>query len=437
MKDWKKDMPTSLRGIANRAKRDKKARFRNLYGLLNEHNLRWCFYQLRRNAAAGVDKVTFEEYEQNLEDNLSRLVEKLKRNGYRAKLVRRKQIPKGGGKTRALGIPTLEDKLLQLACAKVLGAIHEEDFMDFSWGYRKGRGGREAGRRLANDLYRGWYGWVVEADIKGFFDHLDHDWMMKMLGRRVEDRAFLRLIRKWMKAGVLEEDGKVIHPATGTPQGGIISPVLANVYLHYVLDLWFEHGVGKGCRGQAYIMRYADDFVCAFQYKADAEGLMRDLPERLAKFNLSVAPEKTRMLPFGRFREEPNESFEFLGFEFRWVRRRTGKMGVQRRTSPKKLRKSVDAFKEWITGFRHNRMEAIMRAVNQKLRGYWNYYGVRGNAESLSKLYYRINHLLFKWLNRRSHKRSYTWEEYNRMCKRLGMCGPRIVEKAIQPELFT
>jgi RNA-directed DNA polymerase len=306
MQDWKKDMPTSLRGIANRAKRDKKARFRNLYGLLNENNLRWCFYQLRQNAAAGVDKVTFAEYEQNLEDNLRRLVEKLKRKRYRAKLVRRKHIPKSGGKTRALGIPALEDKLLQLACAKILGSIHEEDFMDFSWGYRKGRGGREASRRLADDLHRGRYGWVVEADIKGFFDHLDHDWMIKMLERRVEDRAFLRLVRKWMKAGVLEESGQVLHPATGTPQGGIISPVLANVYLHYVLDLWFEHGVGKGCRGQATIMRYADDFVCAFQYKAEAERFMRELPERLTKFNLSVAPEKTRMLPFSRFHEEPN-----------------------------------------------------------------------------------------------------------------------------------
>ena len=436
VQDWKKDMPTSLRGIANRAKSDKTARFQNLYGLLNENNLRWCFYQLKRKSAAGVDGMTFKTYEQNLENNLSQLVEKLKRKGYRAKLVRRKHIPKGKGKTRALGIPALEDKLLQLACTKILNAIHEEDFMDTSWGYRTGRGGREASRRLANDLHRGKYGWVVEADIQGFFDHLDHDWMMKMLERRVGDRAFLRLIRKWMKAGVLEEDGKVIHPATGTPQGGIISPVLANVYLHYVLDLWFRHWSRNECRGDAYIMRYADDFVCAFRYKADAERFMRELPERLMKFNLRVAPEKTRMLAFSRFREEPNEGFEFLGFEFRWVRRRSGKMGVQRRTSPKKLVKSVAAFKVWIMENRHQRMEFIMDAVNRKLRGYWNYYGVRGNSKSLSKLFYRVNQLLFKWLNRRSQKRSYTWAGFNRMCQRYGICTPRIVEKPFQPDLF-
>lgn len=189
-----------------------------------------------------------------------------------------------------------------------------------------------------------------------------------------------------MKAGVLEESGEILHPATGTPQGGIISPVLANVYLHYVLDLWFERGVKKGCNGEVMMMRYADDFVCTFEHKADAERFMQELSERLKKFNLEVAEDKARMLPFSRFREEPNESFEFLGFEYRWVRRRTGKMGVQRRTSPGKLHKSVRSFKEWIMENRHSRMEKIMRTVNLKLRGYWNYYGVRGNSKSLRKL---------------------------------------------------
>ena len=437
MKDWKNDMQTSLRGIANRARRDKNARFRNLYGLLNEGNLRWCFCQLKKTSATGVDGVSFEEYEANLEDNLSQLVERLKQKRYRAKLVRRKHIPKGKGKTRPLGIPALEDKLLQLACTKLLDTIHEADFEDFSWGYRKGRGGREASQRLAEDLHYGNYNWVCEADIKGFFDHLDHDWMMKMLERRVEDRAFLRLIWKWMKAGILEESGEVTHPATGTPQGGIISPILGNIYLHYVLDLWFKHWSRKECRGRVTIMRYADDFVCAFQYKEDAERFMQLLPERLGKFNLSVASEKTRMLPFSRFREEPNEAFEFLGFEFRWVRRRSGRMGVRRRTSPEKLRKSIAAFQEWIVDFRHNRIRVVMKALNRKLRGYWNYYGVRGNYDSLSRLFYRINRLLFKWLNRRSQKRSYTWPQYRRMCKRLDICYPRIAEQPLQPDLLS
>jgi len=282
-------MPTSLRGIADKAKRKPEHRFRDLYRLLNEQNLRWCFCQLHRKAASGVDGVTYSEYEQNLDANLSHLVGRLKGKRYRAKLVRRKHIPKGHGKTRPLGIPALEDKLLQLAGAKILSAIYEGDFLDCSWGYRDGRGAREASRMLAGGLYIGNYGWVVEADIKGFFDHLNHDWMVRMLEERVEDRAFVLLIQKWMKAGILEEDGKILHPATGTPQGGIISPVLSNIYLHHVLDLWFEKVVKKRCKGEAYIMRYADDFVCAFRYREDAVRFEAALTGRLGKFGLQVA----------------------------------------------------------------------------------------------------------------------------------------------------
>jgi len=224
MTNWKQTMQTSLRGIANRAKRDEKARFGNLSNLLNEQNLRGCFYQLRKKAASGVDGVTFEEYERDLETNLRHLVERLKRGTYKAKLVRRKHIPKGKGKTRPLGIPVLEDKLLQLACAKILGAIYEEDFLECSWGYRPGRGAREASRVLASELHGGGkYRWVVEADIQGFFNHLDHDWMERMLKERVDDRRFLGLIRKWMKAGVLETDGQVIHPAP-TGRGHLSHP---------------------------------------------------------------------------------------------------------------------------------------------------------------------------------------------------------------------
>lgn len=430
-------MPTSLRGIADKAKRDKHVRFQDLYRLLNEQNLRWCFYQLRKDAASGIDGVTFVEYERELDENLSGLVERLKGKRYRAKLVRRKHIPKGNGKTRPLGIPALEDKLLQMASAKILTAIYEGDFSDCSWGYRNGRGAREASRVLAGELHCGKYGWIVEADIRGFFDHLNHDWMVRMLEERVKDRAFIRLIRKWMKAGVLEEDGKVLHPATGTPQGGVISPVLSNIYLHYVLDLWFEKVVKRSCSGEAYLMRYADDFVCAFRYRADAKRFEAALTGRLGEFQLEVAPEKTRTLQFSRYEDEPNEAFEFLGFEFRWVRRRTGKMGVRRRTSPKKLRASVQAFTAWIKKYRNCRITTIMRTICRKFRGYWNYYGVRGNMKSLSKLYWTCIRLLFKWLNRRSQKNSYTWEGFNEMRRHFGVPLPRIVEPVYQQKLFT
>jgi len=429
-------MPTSLRGIANRAKKDQDAQFGDLSGLLGVQNLHWCFHQLRKKAACGVDGVTFVEYERNLDENLERLVERLKKGTYRAKLVRRKNIPKGNGKTRPLGIPVLEDKLLQLAAAKILTAIFDGDFSENSWGYRKGRGAREASRVLANAVFHGRFGWGVEADIKGFFTNLDHDWMVTMLAERVKDRPFIRLIQKWMRAGVLEEDGTVLHPATGTPQGGIISPVLSNIYLHYVLDLWFEKVVKKSCKGDAMIMRYADDFVCAFEYEEDAKRFLESLEKRLGKFHLEVAPEKTRMLRFSRTKEEPNEAFEFLGFEFRWVRSRKGKMWVRRRTSPKKLRASIAAFTEWIKKNRHLPIKIMMLKVTQKLRGYWNYYGVIGNMKSLSVANRACTKVLFKWLNRRSQKRSYTWAGFNEMCKHFGKPAPCIMETINRQQEF-
>ncbi len=428
-----KDMPTSLRGIANRARQDRKARFRDLYRLLNEGNLRDCFYQLRKDAAPGVDQVTFEEYERNLAANLVNLVERLKQKRYRAKLVRRKYIPKANGKLRPLGIPALEDKLLQMAVAQLLTAIYEQDFLDCSWGYRPKRGPREASRVLANRLYRGQANWVVEADIRGFFDNISHEWMVRMLRERVQDEAFLNLICKWLKAGVLEESGKVLHPATGTPQGGIVSPVLANIYLHYALDLWFERVVRKECRGDVFMMRFADDFVCAFQNQDDAKRFEKELSERLGKFGLAVAAEKTRTLPFSRLKLEPNDAFEFLGFEFRWVKRRTGKPGVKRRTAPKKLRGSVKAFTEWIKEFRHCRITTLMKKVCSKFNGYWNYYGVRGNLESMTQFYEQCQKLLFKWLNRRSQKRSYTWDGFAAMLQAFSVPPPRIVEEPYPP----
>ena len=430
------DMPTSLRGIANRARQNKKARFRNLYGMLTEANLRGCFYQLRKSAAAGVDGVSFAQYEANLEANLIDLVQRLKEKRYRAKLVRRKYIPKANGKLRPLGMPAIEDKLLQIAVAQMLTAIYEQDFLDCSWGYRPKRGPREAGRMLATRLYRGKIGWVVEADIKGFFDNISHDWILRMLQERIDDRALLHLVGKWLKAGVLEENGQVVHPATGTPQGGIVSPVLANIYLHYALDLWFEHVVKRECRGDVCMIRFADDFVCAFQYWDDAKRFEGQLAGRLGKFGLAVAPEKTRTLQFNRYVPEPNEAFEFLGFEFRWVKTRKGGMALRRRTASKRLRASVQAFTGWIKKYRHSPITTLMRELAAKLRGYWNYYGVRGNARSLSRFYDQCQRLLFKWLNRRSQKRSYTWEGFAAMMRKFSIPTPRIVELPHQPTLL-
>lgn len=421
-------MPTSLRGIADRAKRDRKARFRDLYRLLNEENLKWCFYQLRKDAAPGVDKVTYRDYEKQLDSNLADLVERLKQKRYRARLVRRKYIPKGAGKTRPLGIPVLEDRLVQLAVAKILSAIYEQDFLNMSWGYRPGRGAREASRVLAGQLVIGKYHWVVDADLKSYFDTIDHDWLARMLEQRVEDRALIGLIRKWLKAGVLEEDGKVVDPVTGTPQGGVVSPVLANVYLHYVLDLWFERVVRKRTRGQAMLLRYADDSIAGFEYEAEAREYLQALAARLGKFGLRLSEEKTRVLRFCRHDMEGSGGFDFLGFRYHWERSRRGVAKVQRMTAPKKLRASTKRFNDWIRENRHLSIRRLMPKLKRKLEGYWNAYGVTGNFPSLNKFWRTVCRLLYKWLNRRSQRRSYTWEGLYAMLRHFGIKGPRITE---------
>jgi len=251
-------MPTSLQGIAEKAQSQKQYRFRNLYGMLNEELLKESWREIKTHAASGVDQISAQDYEQHLEENIRDLVERLKQKRYRAKLVKRHYIPKGNGQLRPLGMPAVEDKLLQVAATRLLEAIYEQEFLPYSYGYRPGVGALDAVDNLTVKLQFGRYKYVVEADIKGFFDNMDHDWMIRMLEERIEDRAFLGLIRKWLRAGILDTTGAILHPVTGTPQGGVVSPVLSNVYLHYVLDVWFEKVIKPQCRGEACLLRYAD-----------------------------------------------------------------------------------------------------------------------------------------------------------------------------------
>ncbi len=420
-------MPTFLQGIANKAHEQPQHRFGNLYELLNEAYLQECWHDIRKDAAYGVDRVSAQEYEQHLDENIHDLVERLKRKQYRAKLVRRHYIPKGDGRFRPLGIPAMEDKLLQLAVTRILQAIYEQDFLRCSYGYRPNVGALDAVDWLTIKLQFGRYNFVVEADIKGFFDNINHEWMIRMLEERLEDGAFLRLIQKWLKAGVLDTNGQVLHPATGTPQGGIVSPVLANVYLHYALDLWFHKVIKPRCHGEACLIRYADDFVAAFQYQDDADRFYRELGQRLAKFGLELSAEKTRVIPFSGQHDLGNTSFDFLGFEFRWGTDRRGQPRVQRRTARKKLRNSLHQFTDWCRKNCMGRMTDLFRELNAKLRGYYNYYGVNGNSVSLKQFFHQALRILFKWLNRRSHKQSYTWAGFRELLRDFQVEQPYIV----------
>lgn len=422
-------MQTSLRGIANKARRDKKYRFRDLYRLLNEENLLDSWRFLNRKAASGIDRTTARDYEENLQVNIRDLVARLKGKRYRAKLVRRVYIPKSNGKLRPLGIPAVEDKLVQLAVARILNAIYEQDFLPVSFGYRPRVGAQEAVKALNSTLYWGKFSYVVDADIKGFFDNIDHEWLIKMIEQRVDDRAFIGLIRKWLRAGVLTPEGQVENPLTGTPQGGIVSPILANIYLHYVLDLWFEKVVKPRCKGEAYLCRYADDFIAAFRYKRDAELFYEALVKRLGKFGLEVAEGKTRILRFTRFRKEEGAWFEFLGFEFRWGVDRKGRDTIKRRTSRERFRKSLKNFTGWCRESRNFRLKKLFWVLNAKLRGYYNYYGVIGNYKSLAQFFYQAKRILYKWLNRRSQKRSFNYAEFSELLMRYRIEKPRITEK--------
>lgn len=366
--------------------------------------------------------MTKEEYEQNLEENLENLVKRMRNGSYRPNPTRRIYIPKETkGKLRPLGISSYEDKLVENAIAQILEQIYEPKFYNESFGFRPNRSCHQAVREIIEMIQYLKTNYVVEADIRGFFDNVDYEWLMKILKHDIADKRFLELVEKFLKAGIME-NGKNLDSERGTPQGNGASPVLANIYLHYVLDNWFDVVVKRQCSGECYLIRYADDFVCCFQYEYEAKVFRERLGERLAKYGLELAEEKTKVLEFGRFarqnRErrgaEKPETFDFLGFTFY-----CGMDGKKRlfrcrvKMSKKKLRSKIKAMKEWIMNHRALPLECIFKTVNAKLRGHYQYYGVTDNTREV-KMYKSITKkLLFKWLNRRSQKRSYTWYTFN------------------------
>jgi len=422
---------TSLRGIVKTASLNKQHRFRDLYRLLNLEMMHLAWKRLNKSSAIADSDITVKEYEADLERNLERLVERLKQKRYRAKLIRRKYISKENGKKRPLGIPALEDKIVQKAAAMILGAIYEPEFLACSYGYRPGRGAKDAVSDLVFQFQYGVFGYVVEADIKGFFDNINHSKLLEMMEKRINDRAFLRLINKWLKAGILEPEGYVKHPVTGTPQGGIVSPILSNLYLHTVLDEWFQRDVKPRLKGRAIMCRYADDWVCAFQYRVDARRFYNVLPKRLGRFNLELEPSKTKIVRFSRFHPSRKRSrtFTFLGFEFYWFKDRKGIVRAKRRTAPSKQQIALSRMKAWLKAARHLPKKQFFKTLKRKLIGHYNYYYVRGNSRSVWSFYSEVIKYAKKWLNRRSQRKSYNWDKFKRVLEYTGIPRPKPTEK--------
>jgi len=429
-------MARDLRRIGQRAREDGKARFTSIYHFVTDvDHLRASYEELEKGSAPGVDGVTKEEYGERLEENLQELADQLGRLGYKPKPVKRVYIPKPGSlKMRPLGLPSFKDKVVQMTLTRVLEQIYEADFIEGSFGYRPRRTQLDALDELGRTIQQKKVSYIVEADIKGFFDHVNHSWMRKMLEVRIGDERVLRLVDRMLKGGVME-DGLTKVSEEGVPQGGVLSPLLSNVYLHYALDLWFERVFRKTCRGEAYYFRYADDFLACFQYQEDAERFLKELGERLGKFQLEVEPSKTQLIEFGRFAAEhaarkgrKPDTFDFLGFTHYCGTTRNGSFKVKRKTSGKKFRAKLHEIKAWLKKERNSvKTGVLLNRAKEILAGHLNYYAITDNGRRCAEFRWQFTRMLFNWLNRRSQRRSYTWERFNDALAWLGWPTVRIV----------
>jgi group II intron reverse transcriptase/maturase len=426
-------MQTKLNLISEIAKKDRKCQFNNLAHLLNVENLKMCFSELKKDKASGIDGVTFQEYEKELESNIGNLVKRMKQKGYKPQPVRRVYIPKANGKMRPLGIPAMEDKIVQMAITRILQSIYEIDFLHFSYGFRPQRNCHQALDALDKIIMQRPVNYVIDADIKGFFDNVDHLWLMRCLEERISDSNLLRLIRRFLKAGVMD-DGKLLPSDKGTPQGGILSPVLANIYLHFTLDLWFEKVVKRNYTCYVGMVRYADDFVICVQQKDMAIRLLAELSERLAKFGLELSAEKTQVVEFGRYargnaqkRKGNAGSFNFLGFTHFCDKSQRGNFKVGRITDRKKFITKTKEMNVWLKAVRNMYEPAVWWPIlAAKLRGHFHYYGVSGNYRGISRFHRLTVRLVFKWLNRRSQKKSFNWEHFSEYLIRHPLPTPKI-----------
>lgn len=426
---------TKLTLIATRAKEKPQTLFTSLMYLMNTTYLKHCYQELKKRRAAGIDRRTVESYtDTEMNIMIGDTVEKMKQKRYRPQPVRRVYIEKMNGKKRPLGIPTVQDKIIQHGMAKILNAIFEPAFLPLSYGFRPNRGAHEALKEVNHMIMGKKVNWIIDADIEGFFDNVDHHWMMECLDQKIADPRFKNLIYRFLRAGVMEE-GVVGPTKQGTPQGGIISPILANIYLHYVLDLWFEVEAKKKYKGYAQLIRYADDFIIGVQYQQDAILILQNIRNRLKKFCLTLSEGKTSIKEFGRFAKENHvragqgkpETFDFLGFTHYCTTTRDGRYMVRVKTSRKKMNNAVTQMNLWLKKTRNLRpLKEIWPLIALKLQGHYNYYGLSGNFMSINRFYQKTSYLTYKWMNRRSQKKTWNWRTFHQYLSRYPLPRPKL-----------
>lgn len=430
------NVSTKLERIAKLARDAPGMAFKTLAHHINIDWLHEAYRRTRKDGATGVDRQTAGEYATNLEENLQSLLDRAKSGTYRAPPVRRVHIPKGtSAETRPIGIPTFEDKVLQRAVAMVLNAVYEQDFLDCSYGFRPGRSAHQALQTLQHQTLNIAGGWMIEIDIRKFFDAIDHEHLRAILRQRVLDGVLLRLIGKWLKAGVLEE-GTLTYPRAGSPQGGVISPLLANVFLHEVLDLWFERDIKPRLRGKATLIRYADDAVLLFAHEHDAQRVMDVLPKRFGKYGLTLHPEKTKMIELVRPDKRSRRvrapraarpaTFDFLGFTHFWGKSRKGKWLLRRTTAKDRFRRALRRVARWCQWHRHDDLRAQQHGLAVKLRGHYGYYGIIGNSLALRRFYNEVTRVWRKWLDRRSNHSRVDWQRMLAILERYSLPPPRM-----------
>jgi RNA-directed DNA polymerase len=421
-----------LSRLTELAKEDSGRKFFSIAHYLTPDTLYEAFTSLRKDASAGVDGVTYREYEQQAVEGIHKLHERLKDGTYRAQPLRRIYIEKEDGRKRPISIPSLEDKIVQRATVSLLNAIYETDFLDCSYGFRPGRGAQDALDEVDRVIFRRPTAYVLELDIASYFDTIVREQLMEMIEQRISDAGILRLLRKWINVGVVD-DGRLLVSETGTGQGQIISPLLANVYLHFVLDEWFENEVKPRLKGRAFAIRYADDGLLCFERQEDAEKVLAVLPKRFAKYGLMLHPEKTRLVHFGRSALEKAErdgtkpdTFDFLGFTHQCARSRRGKFMVQVKTMKKRMRRSLRVVSDWCRQHRHDEVAAQQKTLNAKMRGHYQYYGRSSNYRSLWQFYRSVCRIWKKWLNRRTRGKTLTWPRFAQLLERHPLPRPRI-----------